>query len=535
MFAAALPLGIAMGAIEIGLANLLLAVLIHFRIMQPVDGISWIPKHMNPVHLLIAITVIATAVKYTLQILPNLAYSAFERRMREVLVDATLIAPTEQQHLTLTDISHISTALMQKTGACAQVLVSITGTVTIALFMGVNLLITSVPLTLVTAGGILLVGLPTLTLRKLFGKMAERTYSIQKDFAALFIKVIRNAQFLKISGLESIEASHLAGLARAANISYRKHQTLFCINSNLPFVVGTLLLVVVLEVNQIYGFVTVASLVPFIYLLNRLAGTLTALTNTTSYLREYLPYVKGMVEYVDVLFPPSPLPRQGARLGHRHERLTQLSVRELTFGRISSLTKPMDLMAVEGDTLVITGPSGLGKTTLLMTLVGIVPRLGGQIHWEGISIDDLDHRALRRQIGYAGPEPYLLDDTIRSNLLFGLPENSVNDKQIATALKVACCEFVDDLEDGLNHKLKDNGDGVSAGQKQRLSLARCILRRPDVLLLDEATANIDEATERRIIEQIHRYLPYSIILAVSHRASLRHFATQVIDLTPSTT
>jgi len=137
---------------------------------------------------------------------------------------------------------------------------------------------------------------------------------------------------------------------------------------------------------------------------------------------------------------------------------------------------------------------------------------------------------LRRRLGYAGPEPYLIDADIRANLRFGLESDAVTDADFERALRLARADFVFDLRGGLSHELREAGEGISAGQKQRLALARCVLRRPEVLLLDEATSNIDEATEAEIMAGLKATFPDLLIIAVSHRASLRRFATVQVEL-----
>jgi ABC-type bacteriocin/lantibiotic exporter with double-glycine peptidase domain len=160
----------------------------------------------------------------------------------------------------------------------------------------------------------------------------------------------------------------------------------------------------------------------------------------------------------------------------------------------------------------------------------LVPPLGGRVSWSGTLLNTIDPVDLRRKVGFAGAEPYLIDADIRTNLLFGLDRIDIAETEIEHALRVACADFVYDLEGGLSHQLRENGDGISAGQKQRLALARCLLRGPEVLLLDEATANIDEETEHLLFERLLQAYPDLLIVAVSHRSSLRNFATRILEV-----
>ena len=150
--------------------------------------------------------------------------------------------------------------------------------------------------------------------------------------------------------------------------------------------------------------------------------------------------------------------------------------------------------------------------------------------WDDAPLEHIDAEHLRRRLGFAGPEPYLIDADIRTNLTFGLGAPTIDEIAIERALHVACAEFVYDLDGRLAYQLRENGDGISAGQKQRIALARCILRQPDVLILDEATANLDEPTERLFFERLFHAFPEMMVIAVSHRSSLRAFATRLVEL-----
>ena len=163
------------------------------------------------------------------------------------------------------------------------------------------------------------------------------------------------------------------------------------------------------------------------------------------------------------------------------------------------------------------GPSGAGKTTLADILIGILEPTSGRVQ-----VDDCDVKTLGSKwcasIGYIPQSIYLIDDTIRNNIIFGLTEDEANDDKIIMALKKAqLYDFVCNLEKGIETVIGERGVRLSGGQRQRIGIARALYNDPDVLVLDEATASLDNETERAVMEAINGLHGDKTMIIIAHR------------------
>jgi len=184
----------------------------------------------------------------------------------------------------------------------------------------------------------------------------------------------------------------------------------------------------------------------------------------------------------------------------------------------SPVIKDLDITIKAGQTTAIVGPSGAGKTTIADLLMGLIIPNEGSILIDGKEFGPERVRVWREQIGYVPQDTFLFNDTLRGNLSWAKPD--AKEEEINQSLKFAAAEeFVSGLSKGLDTLLGDRGVLVSGGERQRIALARALLRKPTLLILDEATSSLDSENEKRIhlaIEKLHGQMT---ILVISHRLS----------------
>ena len=185
--------------------------------------------------------------------------------------------------------------------------------------------------------------------------------------------------------------------------------------------------------------------------------------------------------------------------------------------------------APPGATIALVGSTGAGKSTLVNLLVRFYEFSSGQIYVDGKPIRDYVLRALREAIGVVTQESFLFNGSIRENLLMGKPD--ATDAELWRAVDAANArQFIERLPQGLESVVGERGVKLSVGEKQRLSIARALLKDPPILILDEATASVDTATERLIQEALERLMANRTSIVIAHRLSTIVHADQILVL-----
>ncbi|WP_086777589.1 thiol reductant ABC exporter subunit CydD, partial [Streptomyces griseus] len=202
-------------------------------------------------------------------------------------------------------------------------------------------------------------------------------------------------------------------------------------------------------------------------------------------------------------------------------------------GRAEPSLDAASLTVEPGETVALVGPSGVGKSTLLNVVLGFAVPDEGRVRVGGRDLAELDLERWRSRIAWVPQRPYLFADTIAENVRLARPD--ADDEAVLAALRDAgAYDFVAALPDGLRTPLGEDGAGLSAGQRQRLALARAFLADRPVLLLDEPTASLDGESEAGIVDAVRRLATGRTVLLVVHRPALLAVADRVVTLEPRT-
>lgn len=225
-----------------------------------------------------------------------------------------------------------------------------------------------------------------------------------------------------------------------------------------------------------------------------------------------------------------PKPLQPSMVGP----INELEFSNVSFKHLTAQYKALDGISFDvkkGETIAFVGPSGAGKSTLVKLLVGLYRPQQGNIYYNSISSNDIDFDELRSQIGFVTQDTQLFAGTIKENLLFVAP-GSTDEELVDVMHKASCTYLLSRAEKGLETMIGEGGLKLSGGEKQRLSIARALLRHPHLLIFDEATSSLDSITEEEITSTIKKISGEreQITVLIAHRLSTIMHADRIYVL-----
>ncbi len=194
--------------------------------------------------------------------------------------------------------------------------------------------------------------------------------------------------------------------------------------------------------------------------------------------------------------------------------------------------KHIDLKIPAGEVVAFVGPSGSGKSTLVNLLPRFFNPSSGSIYLDGLDIQDIDLKDLRRQMAFVSQDVVLFNDTIAANVAYGASSPEEIDRgKVHEALQAAnLAELIQELPEGIDSEVGDNGNRLSGGQRQRLAIARAIYKNAPILILDEATSALDSESERQVQDALEKLMEGRTTLVIAHRLSTIENANRIVVL-----
>lgn len=422
--------------------------------------------------------------------------------------------------------------------AILQMQVGLTAAAT-ALCMSISLFYFMPIPTLIAMGVLFTLAYPIRILNKKIKDQGLRVNEDVKNINNRLFTGIKNLIFLRLYGLDTKERQTLSQDIDMTRTRYMSFYQLSGFTSIAPQVLGTLvIIIIVMQLNT--GEMAPSLLISYFYIFFRFLQCCSTLVSSISNFSFYFPSLNETARWWslnahDGVYNPSSLDEKTEYKSLKSNELgIELKNISFSYGDLSKeLFKDLNFKINPGSCFVVIGPSGSGKSTLLALILGqLSPQKGHvliQDHHHGqFDVNDVKKDYFKK-IAYVGPDPFLVTGNIRDNLIYGLNEK-VSDEKLLNVMKEVEGHFIFEMKDGLNHLITYQGEGLSSGQKQRIALARALLRNPSILVLDEATANLDSETEKSLVHKLETLKGKMTMLVVTHRQPLLVLADHVLDL-----
>ena len=371
---------------------------------------------------------------------------------------------------------------------------------------------------------------PGLLVQKKLAKLAQEGMRESSIRNAILVEAVQGIEDIKLLRAESRfqnQWNHMNEVS--ADISMRQRKIVGILTAWTQKIQGLTYAIVVLVgcFAVIKGDMTTGALVACSILSSRMLAPISQITGVLGRLQQ----AKVAKTSLDELMKkPVDQPDQ-AHLIHKPVIYGDYELKGVVFQYGQDDPKPTliipNLSIQAGEKIAVLGRNGAGKSTLLQLLSGMQFPLQGKISLDGLDLSLIDPSDIRRDMGLLNQNAHLFYGTIRENLTLGAP--LANDEDILKVLKMTgALIFVEEKKEGLDHLILEGGVGFSGGQRQALLLARLLIRQPNILLLDEPTASIDDVSEKMLIDHLKTWLGHRTLIVATHRRAVLELVERII-------
>jgi ATP-binding cassette subfamily B protein len=358
---------------------------------------------------------------------------------------------------------------------------------------------------------------------------------------------VAGALLVKLFGqprIEDEQYAERAGQVRDVGVKIALSRTVFLVSLTLVASLATALIYGAGGVMVVNSALQVGELVALAALLGRLYGPLTALSNVRVDVMTALVSFERVFEVLDlepivkeaanpVVLPQHPVSVEFDGVGFRYPSADEVSLKSLetvAFGDrrgSGAVLHDVTFSVQPGELVALVGPSGAGKTTITSLLARLYDPTAGQIRLSGIDLREVSMASLHEVVGVVTQDAHLFHDTIKANLAYAKPE-ATQEEMIAALKSAQVWDLVSSLPEGLDTVVGDRGHRLSGGEKQRLAIARLLLKGPGLVVLDEATAHLDSESELAVQRALDTALTGRSALVIAHRLSTVRGADQIL-------
>lgn len=541
--------GVLQGFVEIGLSAFLQLFLRTAGILDATVSLPRVIQHWTPtvVELVLVLIFIGTLRglnQFFLLLSSSAANEQVVYRLRIVLI-TKILGGKYQEFLP----AHVSQTLLAEifpraAAVCFHIVQIIPNTLTALIVLALMMRIALYE-TILALVGMLVFGLGVKYINKTIRRVAEKIPAEFSRLANAIERVARNWLLVKILRTESHELKEMYGSIWRYKTLVVKSVTLSHVVGVFPSAIGVYLIAAIIGFSMTYLDTPGLSLVTFLYLFMRFVQTVAAMATSSAYVHTSWAH---FTEAWTFFFANTSINAGaiGSRIDAEHGKLSEnprsnrhfepekfaaenkmlsppdIVIQDMSFSYSDKHGTAVEIANLEvksGQHLGLHGLSGSGKSTLLLLILGILDPTKGRIRIGGKKPSEyFTDRSIR--VGYVGVDPYVIEGSVKANLSYGVAGTVSDDACWAALDRANLSAAIKEKGFGLDYRLREDGSGLSAGQKQRLALARAFLSKPQILILDEATANLDSRNQEEIMDAVASLRGHTTCVIVSHQPTV---------------
>lgn len=352
-----------------------------------------------------------------------------------------------------------------------------------------------------------------------------------REISKTLLSSFKNFFFLKLSNVIDLVRRDMDSQLESYEKKMDRYASFSAIKGSLPAFIGLISVAIISIMSRKYFDTAPSVLLTFFYLFMRAGNNVSEVTSTLVLLRFNKPYLDNLLSMNEKL--------ERCQLADQAFHSERDTFKSLSFENVhfaypqgDKVFEGLSFSLNTGEILLVKGESGAGKSTLISLMLGVLSPGAGRVLLNGSEKHLLQR--LSSNVGYISSEPFLVTGSVRENLLYGLPREqalAISDESIWAALGMSqVADLILGFPKRLDEQLHEHIQ-VSTGQRQRISIARALLKKPSLLIMDEATANLDKQTEKNILQEIFKLKEQGLsIVVISHQMTFDHCYDQLLQL-----
>ncbi|MFB6231679.1 MAG: heterocyst formation ABC transporter subunit HepA [Salinibacter sp.] len=507
-------------------------------------GIEWVDAHLLGVGaskigrmyricgLILVSTLCRSALSYLASVYQVIGRARIVQDLRERVVNR--LSEVALSHYATTRTGEVMNSVTNEVSRTARALTALFGFVAKGTLMGVYVALMiwiSWKLSVIALSALLLLSIALKALLSRIQSSGEEITSANANFADRISEFVRGIRTITAYNMRAAERDrlHQAAERSAESVIHTSKQSRLIqpLSQGIASAVLILLVVVAVQHFVLTGALSMAFLLTFLFALFRMVPNVHAINHQRGTWAKNSAGLSNVASLIRAAGKPHLA--DGARTAPSLEEAIVFEDVSFAYQAEQTVLEDIDLRVEQGRTTALVGASGAGKSTL----VDLIPRFydptEGRILYDGTDLRDFDLRSLRDRIAIVSQDTHIFNDTARANIAYGAPDATPAQVRYA-AEQANALEFIGEMEDGFDTMLGERGVRVSGGQRQRIAIARALLQDPDLLILDEATSDLDSISERLVQQSLETLMQGRTVIAIAHRLSTIENADWIVVL-----